>query len=64
MVQVEGLFFNCIYLIFISITTVGYGDISPHTFPGKIIIMFCALWGAFLISLIVIAVGNNFNLNE
>ena len=48
----------------ITLTTVGYGDITPHTYPGKVIIMFCALWGAFMISLLVLTVGSYFNLNE
>ena len=64
MIDVEGLFFNQIYVVIITLTTVGYGDITPHTIPGKIIIMFCAIWGAFMISLIVLTVGNYFKLSE
>jgi hypothetical protein len=63
-IEVEGLFFNSIYLVLMTLATVGCGDISPHTIPGKVIIMFCALWGAFMISLIVLTVGNYFRLNE
>ena len=47
-----------------TITTVGYGDIFPRTLPGKMIAMFAAIWGAFLVSIAVITVGNMFELNE
>lgn len=45
-------------------TTVGYGDLSPKTYPGKVIIMFTALWGAFMISLLVLTVSNVFGLSK
>lgn len=61
--NIEGQFFNSLYVVLITLTTVGYGDITPHTIPGKIIIMFCALWGAFMISILVLTVGSYFNLN-
>lgn len=47
-------YFNSFYLAFITISTVGYGDITPITYPGKIVMMVAALIGAFLISLIVL----------
>jgi len=42
------------------LTTVGYGDLSPNTYPGKIVIIFTALWGAFMISLLLLTVSNVF----
>ena len=63
-IEIEGLFFNSIYLVLMTLATVGCGDLSPSTIPGKIIIMICALWGAFMISLIVLTVGNYFRLND
>jgi len=45
-------------------TTVGYGDVVPSTPPGRIIAIFTAMWGAFLISLMVLSVGQIFALNE
>ena len=44
-------------------TTVGYGDYQPYTYPGKIVIMFTALWGAFMISLILLTVSNIFKMS-
>lgn len=60
----EGNFFNSIYLIIITMTTVGFGDFRPQTYPGKTVIMFTALWGAFMISLLVLTVSNVFGLSK
>jgi uncharacterized membrane protein (Fun14 family) len=57
-------YFYSIWLIVITITTVGYGDLAPHTFQGKIIAMVTALIGAFLISLLVLAVNSVFELTK
>ncbi|UXD22941.1 hypothetical protein IPA_09775 [Ignicoccus pacificus DSM 13166] len=44
--RIEHLnFFNAIYWIIITITTVGYGDIVPHTMIGKLIAMVVAITG-------------------
>lgn len=56
----EGKYFNCLYLIIITLSTVGYGDLSPDTYPGKFVIIFTALWGAFMISLLLLTVSNVF----
>ena len=48
----------------VTITTVGFGEITPHTAIGKLIIMFAALWGAFLVSLIVVVATNIFSLEK
>lgn len=56
--------FNKIYFIIITITTVGYGDYSPQTRPGKIIAMVTALWGAILISLVVVAATQIFYMSD
>ena len=56
--------FDAIYLVTITTTTVGYGDISPKTPTGRIICMFTGIWGAIIISLIVTTVSNVFTLTE
>jgi hypothetical protein len=43
-------------------TTVGFGDIYPGTVFGRIIILLTAVWGAFLISLFILSVGEIFSL--
>lgn len=56
--------FDSIYLVTITTTTVGYGDISPKTPTGRVICMFTGIWGAIIISLIVTTVSNVFTLTE
>jgi voltage-gated potassium channel Kch len=43
-------------------TTVGYGDIVPGTSFGRLTVIVAALWGTFLISILILSVGNIFKL--
>ena len=43
-------------------TTVGYGDIYPVTVFGRIIGVIAALWGTFVISLLIIVATEVFAL--
>jgi hypothetical protein len=45
-------------------TTVGYGDVYAVSPFGRIISIINALWGAFVISLLVGSISTIFNLNE
>lgn len=47
----EYSFIQSMYFSFITITTIGYGDISPSTAIGQLIIMFESLLGIILIAL-------------
>jgi hypothetical protein len=55
-------FFQSCYLVVITMTTVGFGDISPATVFGKAVILLTAMWGTFLIGLLILSVGAVFNL--
>jgi hypothetical protein len=44
-------------------TTVGFGDIYPGTTFGRIVILLAAIWGAFLISLLILSVERIFALS-
>lgn len=55
-------FVDSVWLVLMTIFTVGYGDISPKTDAGKVIATLAAFWGAFLVSLNVLVVNNFFQL--
>jgi hypothetical protein len=45
-------------------TTVGYGDVYAVSPFGKIISLLNALWGAFIISMLVASIGKIFELAD
>jgi len=45
---------------FVTITTVGYGDLVPITVMGRILGIFCMFSGIVLMSICVIIIGGNF----
>ena len=53
-----GHFYNDLWCIFITMTTVGYGDLAPTTEFGRIFFFFCCLFGTFLVALAVSSVSN------
>jgi len=55
---------SAIWLIIITSTTVGYGDIYPHTVGGQIVCVITAFWGTFIVSLLVLVVANIFELSD
>lgn len=55
---------SAIWLTVITMTTVGYGDIMPHTVCGQITAIFIALWGTFVISLLIMITSEVFDLSE
>ena len=44
---------SSVWLTVITMTTVGYGDIYPRTVGGQITAIFIAIWGTFVISLLI-----------
>ena len=45
---------NSMWLVMLTMTTVGYGDFFPRTHLGRFIIVLACFWGIFLISLMVV----------
>lgn len=41
-------FFEAVYLSFLTVTTVGYGDVHPVTIPGRIVAIVLMLFGSLL----------------
>ena len=56
-------FMNCFWNVFVTITTVGYGDYYPIDFLGRIITFFIALWGNLLVALIIFSFQNKTELS-
>lgn len=56
--------FGAFYLTMITMTTVGYGDVTPHTWTGRIVILIAAVLGIVQISLIVNVVDNLMRLDD
>lgn len=51
---------NSIWNVFVTMTTVGYGDYYPKTDMGRIIGIAVAFWGVFIVSLFVVTLSNMF----
>ena len=49
---------NSMWLISLTMTTVGFGDFYPKTHPGRFIAALSAYWGIFLVSLIILTLTN------
>lgn len=45
----------------ITMTTIGYGDLYPASYMGRLIGIIIAFWGVFYVSLFVIALTNTLN---
>jgi len=51
---------HAIWFIFVTMTTVGYGDIYPNSTLGKVINIFAMLFGVLFLSMPLAILGNNF----
>ena len=57
-----GIYLKDLWFTFITMTTVGYGDISPKSFFGRLISVVTCLFGVFLVGFVVVSVTSYFNL--
>jgi len=55
-------YFTAIWCVVITMTTVGYGDVYAVSPFGRVISIINALWGAFIISMLVASIGKIFEL--
>lgn len=54
---------NSVWCVFITLTTVGYGDTYPRTVLGRCVILLTCLWGVFIVSLVVVALASFLNVS-
>ena len=58
--------YSCMWNVIITLSTVGYGEMYPKTFFGRIVGVIVCLWGVFILSLFVVTITNSleFSNNE
>lgn len=55
---------NSMWLVIVTMTTVGYGDFFPNSLPGRIVGLVICIWGVLVISMMVIMVSNSLKLGK
>ena len=53
-----------IWCVVITMTTVGYGDVAAVSPFGRFISIINAIWGAFIISMLVGSISKIFDMNQ
>jgi len=61
--QIEFGYYNCLIGVFMTMTTVGYGDIFPGSELGRFLLILACIMGIFLISMVLIVINNALVLN-
>ena len=46
------------WLIIITIDTIGFGDLYPKTVMGRMVGILCSFWGVFIVSIFVVTLNN------
>lgn len=55
---------NPIWQMFVTMSTVGYGDIVPKSHLGRLITGLACIWGMFLLSLLMVTLNELINFDE
>ena len=50
-------FSTSIWNVVVTMTTVGYGDVFPKSYFGRLLGTFICLWGVLLVSLFVVTIS-------
>jgi len=51
-------YWNSMWCVILTMTTVGYGDFYAKTHFGRIVSFLCCIWGVFVVSLMVVTLNN------
>jgi len=57
-------YYNSVWLMMVTMTTVGYGDYYPRTTPGRAITFFACIFGVIVVSLMTIILMNFTDMNN
>ena len=55
---------NCVWVVFVTFATVGYGDVYPTTDFGRVIAVIACLLAQLNLALLILGVANYFTMNE
>lgn len=55
---------NCMWNVVITLASIGYGEIYPKTYYGRIIGVIITFWGLFIVSAFVVTVTNMLEFNQ
>lgn len=56
--------YNALWLIVVTMSTIGYGDIFPTTYFGRVIAILACIIGTFILSLLVVFLNTYINFDE
>eukprot|EP01016_Furgasonia_blochmanni_P037948 TRINITY_DN4528_c0_g3_i5.p1 TRINITY_DN4528_c0_g3~~TRINITY_DN4528_c0_g3_i5.p1 ORF type:complete len:399 (-),score=52.63 TRINITY_DN4528_c0_g3_i5:419-1615(-) len=57
-------YYSAIWNVIVTMTTVGYGDLYARTNFGRIVAFMTCIWGVFIVSMMVITLGNTLNMDN
>lgn len=57
-------YYTSLWMVIITMTTVGYGDVYPQSFGGRIMGIGLCYWGVLLVSLFVVTVSKQLELTQ
>jgi len=57
-------FYNSVWLSIMTMTTIAYGDITPHTHLGRTCALIVGIWGLFGFSTVVFILNQSFQLSR